>query len=251
MSLVLHIPHASKHIPDEYIKYFTLSKKDLEVEILKMTDHYTDELFDVSGVNIQSLKFPISRLLVDVERFEKDELEPMFKVGMGCVYEKTHDGNILKNVEYIKDELIKKYYQKHHEKLTQIVEKKLKENNKVLIIDCHSFPKSPLPYELNQEKSRPEICIGTDNFHTSKKLKNSFRKLFEGLNFTVKYDAPFDGSIVPFKFYKKDDRVQSVMIELRRDLYMDERSGNKISNFYEMKKNIHKIIMQVYMNYLK
>jgi len=53
-----------------------------------------------------------------------------------------------------------------------------KENNKVLIIDCHSFPKSPLPYELNQEKSRPEICIGTDNFHTSKKLKNSFRKLF-------------------------------------------------------------------------
>ena len=58
MSIVLHIPHASKHIPDEYLKYFTLSKKDLEIELLKMTDHFTDELFDISGDNIHQLKFP-------------------------------------------------------------------------------------------------------------------------------------------------------------------------------------------------
>ena len=126
MSIVLHIPHASKNIPDEYLKYFTLSKKDLEIEILKMTDHFTDELFDVSCHNIQLLKFPISRLLVDVERFEKDQLEPMFKVGMGCIYEKTHDGHSLKNVEHIKDELINKFYKTQHENFTKIVDAKLK-----------------------------------------------------------------------------------------------------------------------------
>ena len=103
MSIVLHIPHASKKIPDEYFQYFTLSKKDLQFELLKMTDHFTDELFDVLGDNIHQLKFPVSRLLVDVERFEKDELEPMSKDGMGCIYEKTHDGNSLKNVENFKD----------------------------------------------------------------------------------------------------------------------------------------------------
>ena len=195
MSIVLHIPHASKHIPDEYIKYFTLSKKDLEIELLKITDHFTDKLFDVSGDNIHQLKFHSSRLLVDVERFEKDELEPMFKVGMGCVYEKTHDGNSLKNIENIKDELINKFYKKHQEHFTEIVDKKLIENNKVLIIDCHSFPKSPLPYELSQETNRPEICIGTDNFHTSEKLRNSLGELFEKSNFTVKYNEPFKGSI--------------------------------------------------------
>ena len=41
MSMVLHIPHASKYIPDEYIKYFNLSKEDLRIEILKMTDHFS------------------------------------------------------------------------------------------------------------------------------------------------------------------------------------------------------------------
>jgi len=242
MSIVLHIPHASKNIPDEYLKYFTLSKKDLQIEILKMTDHFTDKLFDISGDNIYQLKFPISRLLVDVERFEKDELEPMFKVGMGCVYEKTHDGKPLKLVKDIKDELINKFYKTHHENFTKIVDAKLKENNKVLIIDCHSFPKHPLPYELNQEMDRPEICIGTDNFHTSEKLKNLFGQLFEGLNFAVKYNEPFKGSIVPLKFYNKETRVQSIMIEVRRDLYMNEKTGQKNNNFYNIKRVLEKII---------
>ena len=245
MSIVLHIPHASKHIPDEYLKYFTLSKKDLEIELLKMTDHFTDELFDVLGDNIHQLKFPISRLLVDVERFEKDELEPMFKVGMGCVYEKTHHGYSLKNVEHIKDKLINKFYREHHENFTEIVDKNLKEKNKVLIIDCHSFPKHPLPYELNQEINRPEICIGTDDFHTSEKLKSSFGKLFEGLNFTVKYNEPFEGSIVPLKFYNKEVRVQSIMIEVRRDLYMNEQSGEKKYKFYYIKNLLRRLILKI------
>ena len=247
MSIVLHIPHASKHIPDEYLKYFTLSKKDLEIEFLKMTDHFTNELFDVSGDNVHQLKFPISRLLVDVERFEKDELEPMCKVGMGCVYEKTHDGNSLKNVENIRDELINKFYKTHHENFIKIVDKKLIENNKVLIIDCHSFPKYPLPYELNQQTNRPEICIGTDNFHTSKKLRNLIGALFKKSNFTVKYNAPFKGSIVPLKFYNKDKRVQSILIEVRRDLYMNEHSGEKNYSFNKIKKTLEKII-NVYLN---
>ena len=245
MSIVLHIPHASKYIPDKYLKYFTLSKKDLEIELLKMTDHFTDELFDISCSNIHQLKFPLSRLLVDVERFEEDELEPMFKVGMGCIYEKTHDGKSLKLVKDIKDELINKFYKTHHENFTKIVDAKLKQNNKVLIIDCHSFPKYPLPYELNQEMDRPEICIGTDNFHTSEKLKNLFGELFEGLNFTVKYNEPFKGSIVPLKFYNKEIRVQSIMIEVRRDLYMNEQSGEKNGYFVEIQNKLNLNIYEV------
>ena len=212
MSIVLHIPHASKNIPDEYLQYFTLSKKDLQFELLKMTDHFTDELFDVLDDNIHQL-----------------------------------NGNSLKNVENIKDELINKFYKTHHENFIKIVDTKLKQNNKVLIIDCHSFPKYPLPYELNQEMDRPEICIGTDNFHTSVKLKNSFGELFEKSNFTVKYNAPFKGSIVPLKFYNKEKRVQSIMIEVRRDLYMDEHSGQKNKNFNKIKKTLEKII-NVYLN---
>jgi N-formylglutamate amidohydrolase len=161
---------------------------------------------------------------------------------MGCIYEKTHDGNSLKNLEDIKDELINKFYKTHHENFTKIVDAKLKQNNKVLIIDCHSFPKYPLPYELNQSIDRPEICIGTDDFHTSEELKNSFGQLFEELNFTVKYNEPFKGSLVPLKFYNNDKSIQSIMIEVRRDLYMNEHSEEKNNKFYYIKTVLEKII---------
>ena len=47
MKGLFHIPHASKNIPNKYLNFFCLSTEDLQTEILKMTDHFTDELFDI------------------------------------------------------------------------------------------------------------------------------------------------------------------------------------------------------------
>lgn len=51
-----------------------------------MTDHLTDVLFAVPGVT--SVRFPVSRLVLDPERFESDDREVMATKGMGVVY--TH-----------------------------------------------------------------------------------------------------------------------------------------------------------------
>ena len=69
MALLVHIPHSSKCIPENYLQYFKLTLEALNNEMSKMTDHYTDEMFDCSGEDVQSLLFPISLLLVDPERF--------------------------------------------------------------------------------------------------------------------------------------------------------------------------------------
>ena len=37
----------------------------------------------------------------------------------------------------------------------------------------------------------------------------------------MKLDSPFAGTIVPMKYYEKDKRVYSVMIEVNRKLYTD------------------------------
>lgn len=117
MSIILHIPHSSKDIPKEYLSLFLLSKEHLEIELLKMTDHYTSELFLVEHPLIEKLHFPVSRLLVDPERFENDEKEPMSKVGMGCIYTRTHDLKPLKKTDKVRDDLINKFYRPHHKKI--------------------------------------------------------------------------------------------------------------------------------------
>ncbi|GAG89452.1 unnamed protein product, partial [marine sediment metagenome] len=43
--LLVHIPHSSSYIPPEMKDNFLLSDNDLQEELLRMTDRYTDEIF--------------------------------------------------------------------------------------------------------------------------------------------------------------------------------------------------------------
>ena len=121
-----------------------------------------------------------------------------------------------------RQELLERYYIPHHQKLTDAVEESLLANDHCLIIDGHSFPALPLPYELNQTAFRPDFCLGTDDFHTPEELVTKVEKIFESCGYSTARDQPFSGTIVPMKHYRKDERVQSLMIEINRKLYVKE-----------------------------
>ncbi len=84
---ILHLPHASRNIPAEHRDAFHLSDAELDLELTRMTDAHTDHLFALEGAT--RVVFPISRLVVDPERFEDDALEPMAARGMGVLYTHT------------------------------------------------------------------------------------------------------------------------------------------------------------------
>jgi N-formylglutamate deformylase len=172
--VVLHIPHNSTLIPDSVRDQFVLSDAELDDEILKMTDHYTHDLFGQGVSNSQIVAAPVSRLVVDVERFEDDALEPMSGVGMGVIYTRSHDTKTLRRPisQEERDDLVNQWYRPHHLRLSNAVENAIKCHGRCLIIDCHSFPKKALPYEKSQDANRPDICIGTEGYHTPKKLKH-------------------------------------------------------------------------------
>ena len=240
-NILIHIPHSSYLIPEEYRNIFFLKDDDLRQEQIKMSDSYTDELFDVKG--IQKHIFPISRLVCDVERFRNEEDEEMTKQGMWVCYTKTSDCKPLKNVDSNhKQEILKLYYDKHHSVFGNQVEQMLQECKQCLIIDAHSFSSMPLPYELHSQNFRPDICIGTDDFHTPKEIADYFYKEFSELGYKVGINNPFCGTIVPLKYYQKNNNVHSVMLEINRSLYMDELTGEKNRNFLMIKQDILKVI---------
>ena len=106
--------------------------------------------------------------------------------------------------------------------MTEAVEGALLANGHCLIIDGHSFPAWPLPYELQQTAFRPDFCLGTDDFHTPEELAAKVEKILESCGYSTARDQPFSGTIVPMKHYRKDHRVQSLMIEINRWLYLAE-----------------------------
>ena len=230
--ILLHIPHASTNIPKEELPLFR--PVDLDEELLKMTDRYCDELF----TGFESIVYPVSRLVCDPERFRSDYLESMSKVGMGAVYTKTASGAPLRYVTAEqREQILRQYYDPHHLRLTEAAEKKLRERGRCLIVDGHSFPHIPLPYEADQSTKRPDFCIGTDSFHTPAILVSATMEFLRERGFSVALNFPFSGSMVPLRYYGKEARVSSIMIEINRRLYMDA-DGKKNEAFPEIRETV-------------
>jgi len=126
-----------------------------------------------------------SRLVIDPERFEKDEEEIMASKGMGAVYTKTSYQQILRKdfSAEEKEKLLSAYFRPYHKAVALEVQNTLEQFGRCLIIDCHSFPSKPLPYELDQSSDRPDICIGTDPFHTPEELVPEQRGTYSPLKF--------------------------------------------------------------------
>ena len=225
LPVVLHIPHSSRLIPPEFLPDILLDAADLENELLLMTDAYTDEAAMGNWAKFV-IKAPVSRLVVDVERFRNDADEPMSRVGMGAVYEKTQDGRRLRAISAEKREaMLCQFYDPHHAVLAWSVNELLQRFRRCLIIDVHSFPSRPLPYEMDQAPDRPDICLGTDDFHTPPQMAAAARRFFEKSGRQVKENSPFAGSLVPLVHYGREKQVSSIMVEINRKLIMDESTG--------------------------
>ena len=236
--IILHIPHSSTFIPHEFSKSFLC---DVSREMTLMTDLYTNELFDCRH---DAVVFPLSRLICDVERFRNDSNEFMSTKGMGAIYTNTQDGSPLRAIgENEKETILRRFYDPHHAYFEDQVSKRLRAFKKCLIIDCHSFPAEPLPYESDKSPDRPDICIGTDDFHTPEKIRDRAVDAFSSLGYSVKINSPFSGAIVPMRFYRRDCRVASIMIEVNRSLYIDGKA--KTSGFGKLKLDIASVIAAI------
>lgn len=241
--LVLHIPHSSTEIPifDGYVS----SHDEIQQEIIRLTDWYTDDLFD-SHVDAKIVT-PFSRIFCDVERFADDKLEVMAKFGMGVLYEKFDNGNLLRLVSpELKQDVLKNYYWIHHELFSKVVKLSLEQTKSCLILDCHSFPSYPLNRALVRDEIRPDFNIGTDSYHTPKFIIDESINYFETKGYTLGIDTPYSGSIVPMEYYQKDQRVTSIMLEVNRGLYLNENSNEKSEGYNKTKE-----IVQNYMDLLR
>jgi N-formylglutamate deformylase len=246
--LIVHIPHSSIFIPESERLTFCLSDTELNEELLRMTDRYTDDLFS-TAIELGGTLFinRVSRLVCDPERFPDDESEPMAKKGMGAVYTKTSEGDLLRTDTFSLDDkkrVMAKYFHPYSKVLEKEVAKMLEAFGKCYIIDGHSFPSTPLPYE-NPDSNRPDICIGYDSLHASKDIVTKVKNICGDNNYTSGDNEPFSGSYVPLKYFQKESTVKSLMIEIRRGTYMDESTGSKSRQYDQTKNLITEVIRKI------
>jgi N-formylglutamate amidohydrolase len=236
-TVVIHVPHSSRVIPQALATTFLLLPRELEAEAELMADVFTADLAVAAATSSRLMPWifenQISRLVFDPERFP-DEREVMNKVGMGVVYSKTHDQQDLRTLDKSHTKrIIQNYFQPYSDALEDLVASRLQQTGHLTIIDLHSYPASPLPYELNQTGARPILCLGVDSFHTPGALVGLARRKLSRLG-DIAINTPFAGTYVPLAFYGREPRVESIMLELRKDGYLSEQKpGPGFKGTYE------------------
>ena len=218
MKVLLHMPHISLRLPTSFYKGLQISKNEINKYNLKMSDVGIDTLFkDVKGYRI-SPKY--SRLYCDVEKYKNDELEVMSKYGQGVIYTHTFDGTLFHTHDGKYKNKVYKYYDKYHKRLDKVVEKLLKKDDTLLILDCHSYS-DKLAYQLS-DGPFPDICIGIEeNYYDQEILDQIILKIKElGYSYAINY--PYKGSIIPNIVFKGKvkGKVVSVMLEINKRIYL-------------------------------
>lgn len=245
--IIIHVPHAGTVIPVEAEKDILLSREELSSEVFTMADTKTDKIawavYEKIETKPKLFINNLSRLVIDPERFP-DEREEMNSVGMGAVYTRTSSNDILRNEDTNRDRhLIAKYFAPYSAALEAEVAETLDRHGTCIIIDLHSYGISPLPYELYKEDARPNICLGTDDIHTPTALLDAAKGSFPN-TWTLAINQPFAGTYVPLKFYGVDSRVQSIMLEIRKDSY--GYGENSTTEFSSCITAISKFLEQIF-----
>lgn len=216
--VIVHAPHGGRLIPEEHRSAYVVSAAALEAEKDVMTDHFTDLL--IRGlVGASSMVNELSRLSVDVERFANDS-EEMNAAGMGVLYTHGSRGQHIRDLAQADRPALMRHFDDYSAAFTDLVNGTLSRHGRAVIIDVHSYPEHALPYELHAEQPRPELCLGYETFHASAESVRTVMEAFDHLQILA--NVPFAGAYVPLAHHKTDTRVQSVMLEIRRDVYINQ-----------------------------
>lgn len=216
--VILHVPHSSRFIPEICRPSFVIGPEAVERQLDLLVDSHTDRIADAVPLTSR-VQHGLVRLVVDVERFP-DESEEMNAVGMGVLYTHGARREQIRRPSADEREALMTYFDAYSRAFADLVGATLAVHGQATIIDVHSFGTHALPFERHGTDRRPQVCLGADEFHTPARLVEQAIAAFAGFETIV--NEPFRGSYVPLRFYQCDARVHSLMIEIRRDQYMDE-----------------------------
>lgn len=142
----------------------------------------------------------------------------------------------------LRTRILNEYYWKHDNILTDRVKYQLEKFDVTTIVDCHSFPQIAINRALDKSDFRPDFNIGTDDFHTPKKFIDASITFFNDKGYSLGIDKPYSGSMVPIQYYQKDKRVQSIMLEINRRLYLNEPFNEKSIQYQATKMVVHEFL---------
>ena len=227
--LVISIPHSGTDIPQDIAPLCNLAAKR------EHTDWALQEL--VTPLSETTLAATVSRYIVDVNRFK-----PRAGKAIQPIIPRIDEvGNQLFNNYPSKQkqaDWLERYYTPYYLHLENLLNEKLEQHEKVLLVDLHSYDD-----KLFQTS---DIILGTRKKQTiSEDVLEQLQTLFHEEGFSTRVDTPFSGGNIIATFGKHPS-IEAVQIEVPYSLYLE---GHALHTEYSttLQKQLQRIFQKVRM----
>ena len=120
---------------------------------------------------------------------------------------------------------IDRYYAPYHAELETIIDARHNAFGAVWHVDCHSMPAFGDVYSDDPGRERCDFVLGDRDGTTCEAAFTRFiADKLESLGYSVALNDPYKGVEIVRRHGRPDERRHSVQIEMKRTLYMDEKT---------------------------
>ena len=258
--LIVTIPHTGEELVEESTWLRNLPENILMYDV----DRFADRLYKpaLDQYQIPRVTTPYHRYVVDCNRWisdvDADSVEgshhPSGEYPTGLHWRQTTGGYILLKkplTQQTHQKLVKKYYNCFFEDVDALFKQlKSKKAEKIYHLDIHSMPSKGTQVHRDPGKLRSDIVIGDIYGKTSSpQWTEQVKSAYQAQGFTVSLNTPYIGGTIIEKYGHLQQGHQSLMIEINRNLYMDENTKQWIPEKAEpVQQKLISIISNIYKN---
>lgn len=252
----------SAHSGRDYEPDFVETSRLDQLSLRRSEDSFVDELFAGApdrGAPLLRAHFP--RVYLDPNR-EPWELDPaMFEDtlpdfvntsslrvagGLGTIARVVTNGaevyqGKLKFSEA--ERRIKSLYIPFHETIQDLLALTVQRFATAVLIDCHSMPSFGGPMDRDPGTERADMVLG-DRFGTScaKVVTDTVENVLTRAGFRVERNDPYAGGFTTRNYGRPDSGVHALQIEIKRSLYMDEDTMERLPALETVTETVNNLI---------
>lgn len=232
--IVLTSPHSGRHYPRELLEASRLN----ETSIRSSEDAFVDELFGMApefGLPLLAAAFPRAWCDVNREPWELDpgmfadplpdyvnSASPRVSAGLGTLARIVGAGKAIyarKLYFHEAEQRIAQCWRPFHAALAGLIAESQSQFGYCLVLDCHSMPSMP-----GRHDRQTDMILGDGHGTTCAPALSAYIEAsLVGLGFSVSRNKPYAGGFITRHYGRPLQGVQTIQIEIARELYMDER----------------------------
>lgn len=255
--LLITIPHSGETIPSEVTWLNGLDEPTLMCDV----DRFVDQLYlpIIKGLGLPAVLTRWHRYVIDLNRLADDvdadsvkgHKNPSGQFSTGLHWVQTTTGFRLMKQPIspeLHQQLIEKYFEPFHREVNQSLKQLRRGPDSVTYhIDAHSMPSMGTAAHRDPGQRRAEIVVSDYHGKTcSAWFKDLVIRSYKDAGFEVAYNWPYIGGRVSQQYGLPEKNQHAIQVELRRDLYMNEKTKQIIPQASEVTERIKKAIHAVW-----